>query len=160
MGFTKDYYLQIQEEISNNIQMVEDGDLSRLDCLVDMRLAKHDLETALEAIKEYETSKINEIAADASEYPDGYRGLKITEVKGRRLFDFKSIPQWKEAENLKKTIEDRFKNAFEGVQKGIVQVTEQDGEKYWIDENGEMQPFPVLNIGKSFLKIEEVRKPK
>lgn len=159
MGFTKELYLQIQEEIASHIKDVDEGEISRLDCLYDFRQAKKSLEASLEAIKHFETKRINELAADAAEYPEGYRGLKITEVKGRELFDFKSIPKWQDAERSKKNIEDMFKSAFKGVVKGVVQTTEENGVKMWIDDQGELQPLPVLSIGKSFLKIEEI-KPK
>lgn len=155
---TKDYFMEVQEELLELHNQTIEGEISNLDVLIKMRKAKADAEKVLEIVKTFEDERLNEIATEAESYGGTYCGFEIKAVNGRKMFNYKQITQITELENQKKTLEDKFKNAFEGFQKGIVQTTEVDGVRYWIDEDGELQLFPELTIGKSFLQIKDKNK--
>ena len=138
-------FLEIQSELLEIENQVIEGELSNLDALIKMRNART------------QADKINEISNEASNYPEGYCGFEIKMVNGKELYSFKNIPQIVQLDNDKKALEDKFKTAFKGIVKGVVQTAEEDGVKYWIDENSEMQPIPELNIGKSYLLVKQKR---
>ena len=159
MSKTNEMFIAIQDELVNTREQVENGEMLNLDGLIKMREAKKQAEAILETVKNFEADRINEISNEASQYPNNkYNGFIITSVNGRETFNFKSIPQITELESTKKDLEDKFKSAFKGVVKGIVQTTEVDGIKYWIDENSELQLLPEFSIGKSFLMVKETKK--
>ena len=158
MSKASEMFLEIQTELLDIENQVVEGELSNLDGLIKMRNARTQAEKVLEIVKTFEDNRLNEIANEASQYPDGYCGFEIKMVNGKELFNFKNIPQIVKLDNDKKELEDKFKTAFKGIVKGVVQTTEEDGVKYWIDENSEMQPIPELNIGKSYLLVKEKRK--
>lgn len=54
-------------------------------------------------------------------------GFSFELRNGRRTYDFKHIQEWVEAEEQKKKIEDKYKQAFMNYEKGLNAVT-QDGE--------------------------------
>lgn len=151
---TQDYFLQIQEELLHIHEQVTEGELSNLDALIKMRKAKTEAEKILEIVKTFEDERLNEISTEAEKYGNVYQGFEIKAINGRQMFNFKSIPQITDLEQKKKEVEDKFKNAFLGFQKGIVQTTEIDGIRYWIDENGELQLFPEYSIGKSYINVK------
>ena len=157
MGSTKEMFIQIQEELLNVSNKCENGELSNLDALIEMRNTKQEAEKTLEIIKQFETDKINEIAHEAEQYGGTYRGFEIKSVNGRKVYNYKGISEIEEKQKEAKVLEEQYKNAFEGILKGIVQTTEVDGVKYWIDENGELKQIPELQIGKSYLTVKEVK---
>jgi len=158
MSKANEMFLEIQSELLEIENQVIEGELSNLDALIKMRNAKTQADKINEIVKTFEDNRINEIANEASQYPEGYCGFEIKMVNGKELYSFKNIPQIVQLDNDKKALEDKFKTAFKGIVKGVVQTTEEDGVKYWIDENSEMQPIPELNIGKSYLLVKEKRK--
>jgi len=155
---TKDLFMEVQEELLQLHNDVVEGEVSNLEALIKMRKAKVEAEKVLEIVKTFENERINEISSEAESYGGTYQGFEIKSINGRKMFNYKSIPQIIELDSQKKNLEDKFKNAFEGFQKGIVQTTEVDGVRYWIDEDGELQLFPELTIGKSFLQIKDKNK--
>lgn len=157
METSQDYFEQIRESLKKTKEDVFNGELSNLDGLLLMRNIKEQAESVLEIVKDFETERIDNISNEAKDYPKGYRGYLITETQGRKTYSFKGIEEVEEKESEKKMIEIKYKSAFEGFQKGIIQTTEVDGIRYWIDENGELKPFPELNIGKSFLTIRKTK---
>lgn len=78
-------------------------------------------------------------------------------VSGRQMYSYKNIPQITEIEENKKVLEDKFKSAFLGFQKGTVQTTIVEDVTYWIDDNGELNLFPELSIGKSFITVKKLK---
>jgi len=158
MSKANEMFLEIQSELLEIENQVIEGELSNLDALIKMRNARTQADKINEIVKTFEDNRINEIANEASQYPEGYCGFEIKMVNGKELYSFKNIPQIVQLDNDKKALEDKFKTAFKGIVKGVVQTTEEDGVKYWIDENSEMQPIPELNIGKSYLLVKEKRK--
>lgn len=157
MNGSKEYFIAIQDELINTKEKAENGELSNLDALIKLRESKKQAETILEIVKDFENENINEIENEASKYPNNiYMGFEIKATAGRKMFSFKGIEEIENLDKEKKLLEDKFKNAFNGFQKGVVQVSyDENGVIHWIDENGEMQPFPELNIGKGFLTIKE-----
>lgn len=163
MGHSSEMYIQMQDALMHTVNQANEGELSHLDAMIELRKAKNELEKGLEIIKEYETEKINEIASEADKYPGGYMGYEIKAVNGRKTFSFAACEEVKEIDHLKKQAEEKYKQAFEGFQKGVVQTTrlvedDPDSPLGWIDENGQVLPFPEVNIGKSFLTFKETKK--
>jgi len=155
MSKTKEMFEQIKNELFETKDQVFEGELSNLDGLIKMRKAKKEAENILEIVKDFENERLYEIATEAEANGGKYHGYEIKQVSGRELFSFKNVPQIVELDSNKKTLEDKFKTAFKGVIKGVVQTTVIEDITYWIDENGEVQPLPEMNIGKSFLTVKE-----
>ena len=155
MSKANEMFLEIQSELLEIENQVIEGELLNLDGLIKMRKARQEAEKVLEIIKSFEDKRLNEIANEASQYPEGYCGFEVKMVNGKELFNFKNIPQIIQLDNDKKALEDKFKTAFKGIVKGVVQTTTVEDVKYWVDEDGELQPIPELNIGKSYLLVKE-----
>ncbi len=155
MGQAKEMFTLIQEELINISNQCENGELSHLDALIEMRKAKKQADQILEIVKSFEDENINEISSEAESYKGLYMGFEIKHVSGRQMYSFKGIEEISEVETKKKDLEEKYKSAFIGFQKGTVQTTIEDDVRYWIDENGELKPFPELNIGKSYLTVKE-----
>ena len=157
MGKSAELFLAIREELLNTHNQVLEGGLSNLDGLIQMRKAKQQAEAILEDVKRFEDERLNEISQEAESYNGKYCGFEIKSVAGRKLYNFKGIEDVEQAKSTVSQLEDKYKNAFEGFQKGTVQTTEVEGVRYWIDSDGELKPFPELNVGKSFLQVKEVK---
>lgn len=155
MGKTSELFAQINSEIELTKEQVSNGEISYLDGLLYMRGFKKELEHCQESIKNFEEENMQRIAEEATAYGNVFKGFEIKEVQGRKMYDFKKIPDIQIKEKEKKELEEKYKSAFDGFQKGTVQTTNIDGELFWIDENGEIKPFPELKIGKSFLSVKE-----
>ncbi|MBE99349.1 MAG: hypothetical protein CMP77_05140 [Flavobacterium sp.] len=156
-------HIYMQDELINTIQQAENGEINHLDALIDLRQKKDMLEQSIDVIKAYEAEKLDAIEREASKYPNGYRGYDIKVMPGRKTFDFKSIPEIQEIDKSKKEAETKYKAAYEGLQKGIVQTSKLDysdenSELGWVDENGEVLPFPDVNFGKAFLTVKAPKK--
>ena len=152
---TKDYFMQLQEELQQTHELCENGELSNLDALIKMRNAKAQAESILETVKKFEDDRLNEISNEAEKYGGKYCGYEIKAVNGRKGFNFKGIEEIEAKDTEKKQLEEKYKSAFDGFQKGTVQTTEVDGVRYWIDTDGELKPFPELTIGKSYLTVKQ-----
>ena len=155
---TKDYFMQLQEELLLTLQQTQEGELSNLDGLIKMRKAKAEAEKILEIVKAFEDERLNEISQEADSYNGKYCGFEIKSVSGRKMYNFKGISEIEQKEAEKKQLEEKYKSAFDGFQKGTVQTVEEDGVRYWVDDNGELKLFPELNIGKSYLTVKELKK--
>jgi hypothetical protein len=151
-------FLAIREELLNTHNQVTEGELSNLDGLIEMRKAKAQAEAILEDVKRFEDDRLNEITNEAQSYNGKYCGFEIKSVAGRKLFSFKGIEEHENAKATVSEIEEKYKSAFDGFQKGTVQTdVDENGVRYWIDESGELKPFPEMNIGKSFLQVKEIK---
>ena len=149
MGKYSEMHIALREEIMNLSHQAEEGELSNLDALIEMRKHREEFEKGLALIKDFEDTKINEIANEASQYPDGYRGFEIKMVNGRKTFNYKGIPAWIEAEENKKKIEEQYRLMFEAKAKGLPHAN--------VSEDGEELPLPEVNYGKSYLAVKEKR---
>lgn len=157
MSKTKEMFLSIREELLNTHNQVTEGELSNLDGLIRMREAKKEAEAILEDVKLFEDSRLQEIANEAEANGGKYCGFEIKMVNGRKLYNFSHIDEIKEIEAKAKEQKDRFQNAFEAFQKGLIQTTDIDGVLHWIDDNGELHLFPELNYGKSYLNVKAIK---
>jgi len=157
MSKASEMHIELQDYLINVANKVEEGELSNLDGLIELRKNKEELEKSLEIIKEFESNRINQIANEAAEYPKGYKGFKITQVSGKKMYKFDNCPIVTQLDQKKKDAENFYKSGFEGFQKGTVQGKEVDGVWMWIDGDGDLQPFPEMNVGKSFLQIKEIK---
>lgn len=154
---TKDYFMQLQEELLLTHQQTQEGELSNLDGLIKMRNAKAQADKILEIVKAFEDERLNEISQEAEAYNGKYCGFEIKSVSGRKMYNFKGITEIEEKDSEKKQLEEKYKSAFDGFQKGTVQTVVEEDVRYWIDENGELKPFPELTIGKSYLTVKETK---
>jgi len=160
MGASSEWHISMQDELINTVHQAEEGELSNLDALIELRDNRKHLETGLEIIKQFEDEKINEIASEAHNYPEGYKGVKVTLTNGRKMYSYKGIPEVESHLTEVKKAEEKYRAAFDGVQKGIIEVVEsEDGSKGWVDTTtGDILPFPEVNYGKSFLTVKQTRK--
>ncbi len=162
MGRTSELHIQMQDELIQIGRRAENGEITHLDAVLAMREEKKQLEQSIEIISEFERENIDNIANEASKYPDGYNGNSIT-IGSRTSYSFRNIPEITEIENQKKSAEQKYKAAFDGFQKGIVQTsrideTNPDSPLGWIGEGGEILPFPEVNNGKSFVTVKQLKK--
>lgn len=155
---------KIQDDIINIIGKVESGDEGHLNALVELEAQRKLLEQSLELIKGFKDDFRNEIASEADKYgSDGYRGFKITLMKGRVTFKYDDIPEIKEAEKHLKERQDIYKTQFLGLAKNTTITTrDEEGALMWIDNDSEAHYFPEYNESKSFIKVEpiKIKKPK
>lgn len=146
MGKYSEMHIALQDEIMNLSHRAVEGELSNLDALIEMRKHREEFEKGLALIKDFEDTRINEIANEASQYPDGYRGFEIKMVNGRKTFNYKGVPAWVEAEENKKNIEEKYRLMFEAKSKGLPHTN--------ISEDGEELPLPEVSYGKSYLTVK------
>lgn len=133
--------------IDSLISEVEKGNQNALDVFISFKQIADHLDSA--------KKKIDELAIkEMSAYTDGfYNGNKIMIVEGRKSFNFKGIKEIEEKEKELKELQNIYKCAYDGVQKGIVHTD--NGE--WIDNNGELKPLPIPVYGKTYLKLEKAK---
>jgi len=154
----KELFMQVQEELLQINEQAQEGELSNLDALIKMRNAKAEAEKVLEIVKVFEDDNLNKITQEAEAYNGVYCGYEIKSVSGRKSYNFKGIEEIDQKLNEKSQLEEKYKSAFYGFQKGTVQTTVVEDVRYWIDENGELKPFPELTIGKSYLTVKNKNK--
>ncbi len=147
MGATSELYIKLQDELINTVNQVEEGELSCLDALIELERSRKYLESSLAIIKGFKDTQLNNISNEASEYRDGYRGFMIEVRNGGKMYNYKHIPEWSEADTAKKEIESKYKTMFEAKVKGL--------EFANVDENGEELPMPVLTYRKSSVVLKE-----
>ena len=157
MGKSKQMFLAIQDEMVNSIDRFENGEVSALDTLLYLRGFRDDAEQIVRDVKQFEDDNLEDIEREAVANGGSYNGFEIKKVNGRKTFSFKNIAEISELEKSKKDLETKYKQAFEGVQKGIVQTINEDGEVFWIDENGEVKPFPEISYSRAYLTVKKER---
>lgn len=155
MGKSKEMFIKIQDEMVNAIDKYENGEVSVLDTLLYLRDFKKSAEQIVEDVKDFETQNIEEIERESNSFGNSYNGFEIKKVNGRKTFSFKNIAEISELEKSKKELETKYKQAFEGYQKGIVQTTTENNQTFWIDENGELKPFPSVYYSSSYVTIKK-----
>ena len=158
MGNTSEMFIHIQDDIMNTTAKYDNGDISALDTLLYLRGFKKKAETIIELVKDFENNNIENISSESNNYNGVYKGFEIKKVNGRTSFKFDKIQPIQDLNSKKKEIEDKYKNAFLGYQKGIAQTTDEDGVLKWIDENGELLDFPEITYGSSYITIKETKK--
>lgn len=146
MGRYSEMHIALQDHVINITHQAEEGELSHLDALIEMRKHKENFEKGLALIKDFESKNINEISNEANQYPEGYKGFEIKKVNGRTSFSYKHIPAWAQAEQNRKEVEEQYKAMYEAKLKGLPYAD--------VDENGEVLPLPDVSYGKSYLLVK------
>ena len=158
MGKYSELHIQLQDELMNLSTRAEEGEITNLDALLEMRSHREEFEKSMALIKDFEETKINEIANEAGQYPEGYHGFEIKAVNGRKTFSYKGIAEVESLEEQLKSTKEKYSSAFEGIQKGNTTLDElPDGKKGWVSPDGETLPLPDLTIGKSFITVKKKR---
>lgn len=121
---SKELREQLQEKLSYEMQMAENGDSIYLDCLIELEQIRSVCERCSQDIKEWKSEKEAEISGDAINYNNQYKGYKIELRNGRKIFDYSGIKEITEKKNEIKELENRAKVAFENRQKGILNIDE------------------------------------
>ena len=155
MGATKEMYIQIQDAMFAIESNYEQGNITALDAALEMRAHKTELETLIAISSDFEQRYQQEIANEAAQYPEGYKGYEIKLVNGRKMFSFKGISEHEQAQSELKKIEEAHKLAWESYQKGNQPTIEENGKLYWVDGDGFAHEFTEVNFGKSYLTFKE-----
>lgn len=155
MGKSKEMFIKIQDEMVNAIDKYENGEVSALDTLLYLRGFRNGAEKVIKDVKQFEDDNLEEIERESNSHGNNYNGFEIKKVNGRKTFSFKNIAEISELEKSKKDLETKYKQAFEGHQKGIVQTATENEQTYWIDENGELKPFPSVSYSSSYITIKK-----
>lgn len=142
-------FMEFRKNIKNVITRAKKGELSRLDAVIKLRENRRQMEAVLSDIKKYEDDELEEIAMDAANYPEGYKGYQFEYRNGRKLWNFKSIPEYNKYSEKLKEVQEAGIAAFELFQK--------TGSKP-ITEDGELLPMPELNYAKSSLVVKKLKK--
>ena len=127
MGISKDLFLELQQEISHEIDCFEEGNQSSLDAFINLREQRKMHEECIALIKQFEDEYKNTIESDAEGYPSGYNGYKIECRSGGVTYDYSDLKEWQQAEQTKKDIEAKYKQAYLSKQKGLMPLSD-DGE--------------------------------
>lgn len=115
-------------DILNLIQRAEDGEMSLLDAVIQLRKIKESCDSTLSFIKEFEDKYKDQIETEASAYQNEYKGATFEFRAGGKMFSFKGISEIEQKEAELKALKDRYQSAWENKQKGLLAVTE-DGEE-------------------------------
>lgn len=93
----------------------QEGKMNALDAFADLKALMGEV---ADALKEVEPLAMEE----AMKYPKTFdhHGLKFTRTDGRRLYNYKHIPEWVEQEAKLKAIEQEAKDAAEQQAKGNI----------------------------------------
>ena len=130
---SKDFFLELQNDVENQISDYYNGQVNVLDLLIDFREKKEIIEKALSFIKDFEKENMDAIENEASKYNNHYQGFDVVVRSGRRLFDFSKISEIKNLKAKLKEREEFYKQNFEARQKGLLTAS-QDGEEVELPE--------------------------
>ena len=146
MSLTGQIYEEYQSEFIERCRLVEEGELSALDCAVKFKDEMDYLIALAEDRKAWLNENVDEVVNEADQFgKDGYKGL-IFSKQVRETLSYKHIPEWVEVESKKKAIEEKSKAAYQQVKKGMMNV----------DENGEEITLPEVKTS-SFIKADKVK---
>ena len=157
MGASKDLFGKIFNEIENQLNAHQEGEVSTLDTLLYLRNFRQKAEQITDAVKQFENDNIEKIATEADKYDGRYCGFEVKRVKGREGFKWDSVTEVKEHESKVKDIKKKYKIAFAGHQKGAIITQEVDGVLYWVDGDGSLNPFPEKTYGVSYVTVKEIK---
>lgn len=141
----KDY----KDKLNQIIKKAEGGHITKLDATIKLREQRKEMEAVINSIKKWEDKELESIAIEAADYPDGYKGYQFEFRNGRKLWDFKGIPEYNEHMEKVKQVQESAIAAFNLFQK--------TGQKP-ISEDGELLPMPDLNYAKSSLVVKPKKK--
>lgn len=118
---------EIEKGIDKCIEEVDNGNTSYLDAVLKLRKYKEFFDSQLSKIKEWEDKNKGFIQAEAEDYGNEYKDAKFEFRSGGRIFKFDHIKEIADTKNQLKSLEDKYRMAWENKQKGLLNVTE-DGE--------------------------------
>ncbi|MGL5235224.1 MAG: hypothetical protein ACRC8Z_10815 [Empedobacter falsenii] len=147
MGLSTQQFEEYQAEFIERCQQVEEGNLSALECAVSFRNEYDYLTKMAEDRKAWMNENVDAITDEAEGYgKDGYNGLIFTK-QVKETLSYKNIPEWAQASAGLKAIEQKSKDAYLQVKKGMMNV----------DAEGVEIPLPTVTTS-SFIKVEKVKK--
>lgn len=146
MKGSKEYFLEMQDEMVNTISQYENGSVNVLDCLIELKKSKKIAENIFEMVKDFESKYLDEITYNADQYPNGYKGYKIEVRNGRKFYNFSNIDEYNKAKEALKDIEEKYKMAFQMKLKGTLMA----------NEDGEELDIPEMSISKSSIVLKEI----
>ena len=144
MGATSKMYQEIQENINNAIEAYAGGDCELLESLMIMEQHRKQMDGFQKTIKEFKDEFLTEIQNEALNYQGEYHGNEISVRSGGKMYSFKHIKEWQEADAAKKDIEERSKAAFIASQKNMMSVS----------EDGEIMELPKISYRKDSVVIK------
>ncbi len=148
MGRTKEIFTELRDDFINKCQLVEDGEECLLDTVIQMREDMAFYEEMIKNIKDFEAENYGEIETRANEYQNTYKGVDFEFRSGRRMFNYKGIPEWEEAKSKLKFVEDKYKAAWNNVSNGLMAVS----------EDGEELSLPDVTYGSKSVVIKKSKK--
>lgn len=131
------------EKITTDIaEQVKNGEMKPSNAYVGLRKLKDQIDSVIKSIED----DVMDELMHYNRHEDLVVGnVKIVQVAGRAMYDFKDSHTWNDINEQKKRIERMIKTATK------------DGVQIIDDETGEMyEPVPVKNA-KSYLKIERIK---
>lgn len=147
MSLSTQQFEEYQAEFIERCQQVEEGNLSALDCAVQFRNEYDYLMKLADDRKVWLNENVDAITDEAEGYgKDGYNGLIFTK-QVKETLSYKTIPEWAQASAGLKAIEQKSKDAYLQVKKGMMNV----------DSEGVEIPLPTVTTS-SFIKVEKVKK--
>ena len=135
MEKTKEMFAEMQEQMAEIAIQYDNGDLEVLDALTYLEQYKAPLTECLELIKGFKDQNQSAIGDSAADYKDGYRGYQIEVRNGGKMYNFKKIEAWQEAEANKKKVELKYKTMLAARLAGnpLANISE-DGEELTLPE--------------------------
>jgi len=133
--------------ITNLITKYFDGDISLEDALLKMEEIRKTYERELKFLQDFKHENSEIIEGLVKEYPDGYNGFMFEVRNGRTTYSFKNIEEWNTYYKALKECEDRYKQAFISVQKGLLAIS----------SDGEELQLPEVSYGKPSVIIKELK---
>lgn len=128
------------------IEKYIEGDLYILDAVLELRKIKEFYKNELSLIELFEKQYLSEIEMASKDYPGGdYRGYKFKVTQGRKTFDYSNIPELMKIKNDLSLVQNKYKQAWEGFQKGIQPIS----------EDGEILPLPTVKYSSGYLTIKK-----
>lgn len=143
---SKELFLELQEQMANEITNYENGNISVLDCLISLKEKKTVCENILNEVKEFESKYIDEITFQSDQYKERYNGFKIEVRNGRKNYDFSKIKEIIIAESNVKELKDYYKKAYEMKMKGVLMAS----------EDGEEIELPEMSVSKSSVIVKAI----
>lgn len=133
----------VQKITSDIVEKVKNGEMKPSNAYVGLRKMKDQIDSLIKSIEDDVMDELIKYNRHEDLVVDD---VKIVQVAGRTMYDFKDSHTWNDINEQKKRIERMIKTATK------------DGVQIIDDETGEMyEPVPVKNA-KSYLKIERIRK--
>lgn len=136
---------KIREGIREIKEDWANGDRSAVDCYQDANSIKAQLEEQLKEVKGVMDEMREQAAREVKEYEYNYGGMTWEFRNGRRVWDFKGVPEWAELEQQRKKVEAKLRGAFEARERGQTIVDE---------VTGEIVPLPGVKFTKDVLILK------